>query len=613
MIELFPTVNYGLTSGQILEFVDIFKTVNVNFSNSDRLQTVTKIIGERPDQLSYRLYNTSNYYWSLFMANGIKNPFKQWGLSEEAFTSKIENEYEGFAYQFANNSRYIAPQGSVGFNSSDLDPYSGVNFSGISLGDLIIVESGEGSYSIKCLGAGVVVALDSCGNPHRGQSIVPDDFDNQKNIKQVSCGNYFSSCLDTSGFIYAWGEDIGLNNFPFGFLTISSKGLYKSISSGYTFINAAGNRIVAITPNGGLTCFGDCSQDFNIQYGGETGFVKTYWTKGVCGGIGIKSNGDVIYYGLTGPAVQFYDADCGHNYGVAILKSNFGLTGFGGSSPYNEYKTNFPTGITGFTAIACGLYHNIAIKANGGLCGFGISAEGRTVVPQDTNVYNKVSAGKYHSAAIDSDDELVVWGKVTTYSGTCVGSETTIDLNTISGTYSLLDSGLDHLIIKNSGTVKKYIGVINSIDTAFKKINAKPYQYSEINPILYSQQTVDPSSSIVSIWRYNNLSNQYEEVQTIQNKFLTIQKYLDSVLYVNLSGNIMNPATGSNFKDQYLINYMNSNNVDGYETLRKQLTNENIYNTSQIKYLSENGVQSLQAIVVNSLNNNINETTTDIV
>jgi len=612
MINLFPTIDYSLISGQTLQFVDIFKTVNIEFKNKNLLQTTTKIIGERPDQLSYRLYQSSNYYWSLFLTNNIKNPFKEWGQSEEAFNKKIEKEYEGFVYQFANNSKYLPPENSYPIQNTDIDVYTGVDFSNISAGDLIMVETGEGSYSIKCLGAGIVVSTDFCGDPQRGQSIVPDDLDIQKNIKQVSCGGYFSSCLDTSGRIYAWGKDIGFNDSPYGFLSKSSKGLYKSISSGFTFINASGDRIIAIKNDGGLTCFGDCSKDFSIHYDGDTGFVKTYWTKGLCGGIGIKNDGTVKYYGITGPNVQLHDADCGLNYCVGVLKSNFGLTGFGGISPFNEYKTNFPSGITGFTGVAAGLYHNIAINSKGGLCGFGISAEGRTIVPNSTSIYKTVSAGRYHSAALDQNNKLVTWGSIATYLGSCVGTETKASITNVSGTYSLLDSGFDHLILRSSGTVKRYIGVINSVDTLFKKINVKSYQYSDINPLLTTQD-IDPSGSVVSIWRYNQSSEQYEEIKTIQNKLLTIQKYLDGVLYIKIAGNVIDPSVNNNFKNIYLPNYKNADDEESFDTLRKQLTNQNIYNTKQIKYLSNNGVQVLENTVSGILNGTTTETTvTDV-
>jgi len=596
MFQFFPQIQYSLISGQTLAFTDIFRSVKVVFSNPEQLATTTNIAGERADQISSRLYGSGRYYWTLFFTNNIKNPLKEWGQSEEAYTKKIEAEYDGFSYQLANTSIYLPNEGSPGLPAVELSRYEGTDLNGITVGDLIIVETGNGSYSLRCLGAGVILGTDSCASPHYGQSIIPEDLDTQNNIKQISCGSYFSSALDQSGTIYAWGQQIGLDESPFGFNPQSSKGLYKSKTAGYTFINASGNRIIAIlTSDGGLTCFGNCS-DFNQTYGGETGFIKTYWTSGISGGLGIKENGTVVNYGLNGPSVALYDADCGFDYCVGIQLANYGLTGWGGQSS-SAYLTNYPSGITGFTGIAAGYEHNLAVRSNGEIYAFGISAEGRTIVPSGS--YKKVSAGKYHSAAIDSNDELVIWGKITKSDNNCffVGTPELVTPKSISGTYDLLNSGLEHLLLKSSGTVKKYIGIINSVDNLFKKINAKPYQYPDVNPILVDNPDIDPSGTVVSIWRYNQNTGQYEEVKTIQHKLLTIQKYLDSVLYVQIAGNILDPSVNNNWLNTYIPNYQNADDEEGYITLRKQLMDQNVYNRSQTKYLSLNGAQNLESIV----------------
>lgn len=605
MFQFFPQIEYSLIAGQTLLFTDIFRTVRVQFSNPELLPTITSIGGERPDQLSNRLYNSTRYYWTLFFTNEIKNPFKEWGQSEEAYTKKIEAEYDGFSYQFGNVSRYLPPESSYEFDNDNpqILRYEGTDLSGISVGDLIIVETGNGSYSLRGLGAGLIKGkIIDCLSPHFGQTIIPEDLDFQNTIKQISCGSYFSSVLGASGDICAWGQDIGLANAPFGFDTTSS-GMYKSKSNDFSFINATGSRIIGVlTSNGGLTCYGECP-DFNLYYGGETGFVKTYWTSGNTGGIGIKQNGTAVHYGLSGPSVNFYDAACGSDYCVGIQLSNYGITGWGGETAF-AYTTNFPTGITGFTGIASGSKHNLALHSSGQIYAFGISAEGRTVVP--SGVYKKISAGENLSSALDTDDELVVWGKIKNYNYSCDNrgnpqpiSVTATDLN---GTYSLLDSGSDHIILKSSGTPKKYIGVINSIDSVLKKINAKPYQYPDVNPVQINETDIDPAGSVVSIWRFNLNTSQYEEVKIIQHKLLTIQKYLDSVLYIQIGGTLLDPSSADNWLNTYIPNYKNADDIDGYLTLRKQLMDQNVYNRSQIKYLSLSGAQNLESVVNTLIN-----------
>lgn len=610
MIQFFPKIDYNLT-GQTLSFTDIFKTIVVNFSNPAALATTTSLVGERADQVSYRLYNNPAYYWSLFLSNGIKNPLKDWGLSEEAYNKKIEAEYEGFSYQFANNSKYLPPSDTQSYYNTNLDSYAGVSLDNILSGDLIIVENGEGSYCITCLGAGAVVASSTCGSPHFGQCVIPDDFDAQKQVMQVSAGSFITACLDTSGRIYAWGKDIGLGTSIQGF-SKSTKGLCVSHASGYTFIQATGDRIFGINDANLVDCHGDCA-DWAASYGAES-VIKTSWTAGLCGGIGIlDSSGGLAGFGNigsivpTGPGgITLYDIDCGYDFCVGIKGTDRGLSAWGGTV-YGE--RDVPQGVTGFVAVAAGYKHALALKSDGTVYAWGLSADGQTTVP--SGKYTKISAGRYHSAAINTNGELVVWGKILKYGDAeCAGATLQkVTASTISGTYSMLDSGYEHIVAKSSGAVKKYIGVVNSVDTVFKKINAKPYIFPDVNPISVASSSVDPSGTVVSIWRYNTETSQYEEVKTIQNKLLTIQKYLDAVLYVQIAGIVLDPSVSKNWT-AYLQNYQDSNNQEGYITLRKQLMDKNAYNTQQIKYLTKDGVQNLEKIINNTLNNTTATTTT---
>jgi hypothetical protein len=52
---------------------------------------------QRPDQVSYALYGSTEYYWTFFVINDhLKSGNNGWPLSEDAFAKYIEENYNGF-------------------------------------------------------------------------------------------------------------------------------------------------------------------------------------------------------------------------------------------------------------------------------------------------------------------------------------------------------------------------------------------------------------------------------------------------------------------------------------------------------------------------------------
>ena len=266
MFEYFPKIQYNF-EGITQTVTNIFKSVNVTVDQQDTVTTSTTIPGERPDQLSARLFNRTDYFWSLFLTNGIKNPLRQWAQSQDSYTAQIEKEYDGWYYQFANTSNYL-PGVTAYQNISKIHPYQGVDLTGISVGDLIIYETGTGPFAIKCLGAGGVTSSADCGSPQFGQSLIPDNFIRQQDIVQVSAGDYFTACLDSEGYIYVWGKTPSLSSAKF----TRNDSLYSSKDGKYTFIDATGENLIAVL-DGSLVCFGGCTA-FNSNYSAQTGIVK---------------------------------------------------------------------------------------------------------------------------------------------------------------------------------------------------------------------------------------------------------------------------------------------------------------------------------------------------
>jgi len=602
MFQFFPKIQYGFEGGTY-EVTNIFKSVNLVFDRPGAILTTQAQPGERADQVSYRLYNDPQYYWSLFLVNGIKNPLRDWAQTQESYNSQIELEYDGWVYQFANISDFIPAAGSTGFTGDFLKGYTGTNLDNISAGDILIYETGTGPFSIKCYGAGGVTSEPSCGSPQYGQSIIPDTFNQQPNITQISNGNYFSSCLDSRGYIYAWGKDIGLagiylpstDEYTGSFNKFGE--LYKSKTGNYSYIDASGDRIVAIR-DGSMYCFGDECDDFTVAASGATGIVKTAWTSDLSGGVGIKENGTLVDFDTSAPAgVTFYDADCGAGFCVGILGANYGVTAWG-SNTYQQLVV--PAGVTGITMVSATYNHALAVHSNGTAYAWGATADGQLNIP--TGTYTTVSAGRYHSAGINTNKQLVVWGNILKYGdAACAGQtlEKVIPLG-LSGSFSQIDSGYDHIILRGTDTNKKYLGVVETVDSEYKRIFVKTYQFPDTLPVSFD----DPSGTIVSVWRYDSDQNKYVQIKTIQNQLLDIQKYLDSTKYIQQAGQILNIGSDNNWQNTYITGYQQGNDNDEFITLRKELLDIDLYNKTQIKQLSQTGVNNLQTAVANLLKSN---------
>jgi hypothetical protein len=94
-----------------ISFSDLYRNVGLhNFKKQDEFYFNRERIlnGERPDQLSKRLYGSTNYFWTFFIINDhLRLGEKlQWPLDENHLRRKIANDYAGKAL-ISYKSRYI--------------------------------------------------------------------------------------------------------------------------------------------------------------------------------------------------------------------------------------------------------------------------------------------------------------------------------------------------------------------------------------------------------------------------------------------------------------------------------------------------------------------------
>jgi len=149
-------------SGNI-SFDDLYRNISIiNFrSHHDYYFQKEQILnGERPDQLSTRLYGSPNYFWTFFIVNEHLRLGEalQWPLDENHLRRKIANDYEGKAL-ISFKSRYI-----LGFRPriASLKDNSAI-FKKFKIGETIIgQQSGaQGELRVVSVNTGQLVVLPS--------------------------------------------------------------------------------------------------------------------------------------------------------------------------------------------------------------------------------------------------------------------------------------------------------------------------------------------------------------------------------------------------------------------------------------------------------------------
>ena len=74
----------------ILKRVKVRDGIKNDVSMFDKYQVK---FGESPEIVSYRLYDTVDYYWTILLMNNIRDRFYEWPLSEQQFEEYVNAKY----------------------------------------------------------------------------------------------------------------------------------------------------------------------------------------------------------------------------------------------------------------------------------------------------------------------------------------------------------------------------------------------------------------------------------------------------------------------------------------------------------------------------------------
>ena len=98
----FPKTQYSVESDGILSTItDLYRYVDVIEKSSQNVlayKIVDVFDGERPDNLSQRLYGTPDYYWTFFIVNdNLKEGIEAWPKGDSEVKRFIDTQHENLA------------------------------------------------------------------------------------------------------------------------------------------------------------------------------------------------------------------------------------------------------------------------------------------------------------------------------------------------------------------------------------------------------------------------------------------------------------------------------------------------------------------------------------
>tara|TARA_R110000868_G_scaffold81757_1_gene231260 strand:- start:6211 stop:7407 length:1197 start_codon:yes stop_codon:yes gene_type:complete len=241
------------------------------------------------------------------------------------------------------------------------------------------------------------------------------------NWKMVACGGYNTACIKTDGTLWLWGYNT-LGQLGNNANTINeTKSPVQTVSGGANWKQVStGNFSAAIKTDGTLWTWG---YNVNGTLGDNTTVNKSSPVQTVAGGTNwkqvssggshnaaaIKTDGTLWTWGIN-------------SYGNLGNNTN----GNGGTTNSQSSPIQTISGGTNWKMVACGYYHDVAIKTDGTLWTWGYGYYGQ--LGNETNLYSgsrsspvqtvaggtnwkQVSSDSNHTTCIKTDGTLWTWGE----------------------------------------------------------------------------------------------------------------------------------------------------------------------------------------------------------
>lgn len=113
----YPKTAYKINEFDYIKAIDITNAIAVkNYIKKYKgilYNPYTVKDGERPDNISYKLYGSESYAWLILLANDIQSIYDEWPRSYSEFIQYIEKKYGSLSYANSNVKYYYDSMGNV--------------------------------------------------------------------------------------------------------------------------------------------------------------------------------------------------------------------------------------------------------------------------------------------------------------------------------------------------------------------------------------------------------------------------------------------------------------------------------------------------------------------
>jgi len=133
MFKNYKKLTYKVDDYHTLKAIDITQRFKINerISRFGALGARKYIIkeGERPENISYKIYGTPNYAYAILILNGIHNLYDEWPKDSSTFKKYLIKKYGSIEVTRSTNAYYYINGGIITSeenynNSSDTDKYA---------------------------------------------------------------------------------------------------------------------------------------------------------------------------------------------------------------------------------------------------------------------------------------------------------------------------------------------------------------------------------------------------------------------------------------------------------------------------------------------------------